>query len=128
LVSNGSFDDATGWELGYSWQVTPLPTGKAFHNEGYSAPIAQETQALTAGTTYRVSYTITGSAGSTDPRHWFRMFGYGTRASAPILTGDGIHTFTLTAPVGVQSFQIRPTSGFSGVLDDVSIREVLSNN
>jgi hypothetical protein len=32
---------------------------------------------------------------------------------------------TIVAPVGAYSLQIRPVGGFSGVLDDVSVREVL---
>lgn len=124
-VENGTFDTPDAWALGYSWQILPAPGGLAFHNEGYTAPIEQATTALTAGTTYRASYTITGSAGSTNPMHQLRMRGPFGYANCPIQQGDGTFTCYLTAPAGVSSFQIRPGSGFGGVLDDVSIREIL---
>lgn len=121
-VEDGTFETGSAWTLGYSWQTIP---GYAFHNEGYAAPIEQGTTALTAGTTYRVRYTITGSGMSTEPRHWFRMRGPFGYANCPIQQGDGTFTCYLTAPTGVSSFQLRPGSGFGGVLDDVSVREVL---
>lgn len=124
-VVNGSFDTTDAWTLGYSWQILPSPGGVAFHNEGYTAPIEQVATGLTDGATYRVSYKISGSSTSTDPRHWFRMRGAFAFANGPALSGDGVHTFDIVAPVGTSSFQIRPGSGFGGVLDDVSIRQVL---
>lgn len=124
-VANGTFDTADAWTLGYSWQILPAPGGVAFHNEGYTAPIEQATEALTAGATYRVSYKVSGSYTSTDPRHWFRMRGPFGFANGPVLSGDGVFTFDIVAPAGVSSFQVRPGSGFGGVLDDVSIREAL---
>lgn len=125
LVGNGTFDTADGWTLGYSWQILPAPGALAFHNEGYTAPIEQPTAALTAGTTYRVSYTIGGTYASTDPRHWFRLRGSTGYASCPIQSGDGTFTCDLAAPPGVSALLIRPVYGFSGTLDDVSVREVL---
>lgn len=124
-VVNGDFAAGGGWTLGYSWQTIPGAMGVAFHNEGYTAPIEQATTALTGGTTYRVSYTISGSYTSTDPRHWFRMRGTFGFKTCPVGSGDGTFSCDLAAPTGVSSFQLRPGSGLGAVLDDVSIREVL---
>lgn len=125
LVDNGTFDTADGWTLGYSWQILPAPGALAFHNEGYTAPIEQATAALSAGTTYRVSYTISGTYAASDPRHWFRLRGSSGFVSCPIYSGDGTFTCDLSAPAGVSALLIRPVYGFSGVLDDVSVREVI---
>jgi hypothetical protein len=125
-VTDGSFTEgATYWTLGYSWQAIPGPLGVAFHNEGYTAQIEQSTALLTAGATYEARYTITGSFTSTDPRHWFRFRGTAGVANCPIRSGDGIFICTIVAPVGAYSLQVRPAYGFAGVLDDVSVREVL---
>jgi len=124
LVEDGGFETPGDWVLGYSWQILPAPGAVAFHNEGYTAPIEKPVPALVAGHTYRVSYKISGSAGSTDPRHWFRMRGTSGYASCPIYSGDGTFGCDIVAPAGVMSILIRPVYGFSGVLDDVSVREV----
>lgn len=124
LIINGNFETADNWSLGYSWQILPSPGAVAFHNEGYTAPIEQPIAELIEGHTYRVSYTISGSAGSTDPRHWFRMRGSSGYASCPIETGNGTFTCDIVAPAGAMSILIRPAYGFGGLLDDVSVREV----
>lgn len=122
VVDGGFSEGGTYWTLGYSWQTIP---GYAFHNEGYTAPIEQATAALTGGTTYLVSYAITGSSASTHPYHRFWMRGAIGNAGCPPQVGDGIFTCYVVAPERVSSIQIRPGSGLGAVLDDVSIREVL---
>lgn len=124
LVTNGTFEVDDYWSLGYSWQILPAPGALAFHNEGYTAPIEQPIAELVTGHTYRVRYTISGSAGSTDPRHWFRMRGTSGYASCPIASGDGTFGCDIVAPASAMSILIRPVYGFGGVLDDVSVREV----
>ena len=102
----------------------PGPLGVAWHNEGYSAPIEQSAP-LTPGQTYRVTYTITGSYTSTAPYHRARLRGTTAWATCPIGVGDGIFTCNLTAPTGAVGIAIQPSGGFAGVLDNVSVREVL---
>lgn len=124
LVTNGNFEADDYWAIGYSWQILPATGALAFHNEGYGAPIEQPIAELVSGHTYRVRYTISGSEGSTDPRHWFRMRGTSGYASCAIATGDGTFGCDIVAPVGAMSILALPAYGFGGVLDDVSVREV----
>lgn len=125
IVVDGSFDDGSAWAPGYSWQILPAPGGLAFHNEGYSWPIQQITASLIPGTTYRVSYVISGSYTSSDARHRFRIRGTTTSATCPLATGDGVHVCYIVAPPGAYSLQVLPAYGFAGILDDVSVREVM---
>lgn len=122
LVTDGGFaESGTYWVLGNSWQTIP---GYAFHNEGDSQPISQPTMGVATGTLYEASYTITGSAGSTLPNHMFRLKG-SAYSNCPVNSGDGTFTCQLTAPAGVHTLLIQPSWGFAGVLDSVSLREVL---
>lgn len=122
LVTDGGFDNGdASWTMGYSWQAIPT---QAYHNEGDSRPIAQATVSVTPGTLYEASYTITGSYTSTLPNHMFRLKG-SAYSNCPVNSGDGTFTCQLTAPSGVHTLLIQPSWGFAGVLDDVSLREVL---
>lgn len=122
LVTDGGFDNGDAfWTMGYSWQAIPT---LAFHNEGYSAPISQATASVTPGTLYEASYTVTGSYTSSNPGHQFRLRG-NYYANCPIQYGDGTFTCHITAPANAHTLMIRPLWGFAGVLDDVSLREVL---
>lgn len=123
-VQNGSFDTTDAWTLGYGWQILPYPGSLAFRNEGSSSPIEQPID-LTGATIYRVSYKVSGTYTSSDPRHWFRVRSPSGYVSCPIYSGDGTFGCDIVAPAGVMSILIRPVYGFSGVLDDVSVREVL---
>lgn len=122
LVTDGGFAESDAyWALGYSWQTIP---GYAFHNEGYSQPISQPTVGVVSGTQYEASYTISGSTGSTNPGHMFRLRG-SSFSNCPLESGDGTFVCQLAAPAGAHTLMVQPLSGFAGVLDDVSLREVL---
>lgn len=122
LVADGGFDNGdASWTMGYSWQAIP---SLAFHNEGYSLPIEQPTVSVMPGSLYEASYTITGSYTSSNPGHMFRLRG-DTYANCAMQYGDGTFTCQITAPANVHTLMVRPLSGFAGVLDDVSLREVL---
>lgn len=125
LVVNGNFETADNWTLGYSWQILPAPGALAFHNEGYTFPLEQATSAILPGHSYQISYTVSGSAGSTYPVHRFRIHGTGGNATCPFSVGDGTVTCTLVAPVGAYSLQLLPGYGLGAVVDNVSVREVL---
>lgn len=121
-VTDGGFAEQDAyWALGYSWGQT---LGYAWHNEGYSQPIAQPTVDVVPGTLYEASYTITGSYTSSNPGHMFRLRG-DAYANCPMKYGDGTFTCQITAPANVHTLMVQPLSGFAGVLDDVSLREVL---
>lgn len=122
LALDGSFDQSGGfWAIGYGWGKT---FGSAWHTEGYSQPIAQPTFDVVPGTLYEASYTISGSYTSSSPGHMFRLRG-DTFANCAMQYGDGTFACQLTAPANVHTLMVQPLSGFAGVLDDVSLREVL---
>lgn len=123
-VIDGGFSTPDPWTLGYSWQINPGEQGSAFHNEGYTAPISQAITTLQAGVTYRITYVISGTTGSTMPGHVFRLVG-DTTIQGGWAIGPGTFTFDLPAPANPTGFKIVPSSGFGGVLDNVSIRELL---
>ena len=124
MLQDGSFATGAPWILGTGWQVLPAPGGLAFHNEGASSAIFQSAAGLTAGATYRLVYTVTNTATSSDPRHWFRVGG-SPAVNTPISTGAGTFTFDFVAPVSPTSFGVVAVSGCACVISDVSVRELL---
>lgn len=123
-VIDGDFSSAAPWTLGYSWQINPGAQGSAFHNEGYTTPISQAVTTLQSGVTYRITYVISGTTGATMPGHVFRLVGDTTIQSGWAI-GPGTFTFDLPAPANPTGFNVTASAGFGGVLDDVSIRELL---
>lgn len=125
IVQNGGFDTSDHWQLGYGWQITPglPPQGLAFHNEGAASAIFQPATAMTAGATYRLVYTVTNTATSSDPRHWFRVGGV-PNVNTPIASGAGTFTFDFVAPASPANFGVVAVYGCACVIDDVSIREL----
>lgn len=123
-AQDSSFDTGAPWSLGAGWQVTTAPGGLAYHNEGASSAIFQSAAALTSGATYRLVYTVTNTATSSDPRHWFRVGGSPV-FNSPISSGAGTFTFDFVAPVSPTSFGVVAVSGCACVISDVSVRELL---
>ena len=124
MVQDSSFDTGTPWSLGYGWQVLPAPGGLAYHNEGASSAIFQPATTLTSGATYRLVYTVTNTATSSDPRHWFRIGGSPV-TNTPIAYGAGTFTFDVVIPSSPSSFGVVAVYGCACVISDVSLRAVL---
>ena len=123
-VIDGGFSGSAAWTPDDGWQINPGAQGSAFHNEGYTSPISQAVTTLQAGHTYRITYVISGTAGSTMPGHVFRLVG-DTTIQGGWAIGPGTFTFDLPAPANPTGFNVTASAGFGGVLDDVSIRELL---
>lgn len=126
MVQDGRFDTGTPWSLGTNWQITPGPDpqGVAFHNEGASSAIFQPATALTGGATYRVVYTVSNTATSSDPRHWFRLRG-DTAVVSPLASGAGTFTFDIVAPANPTTMGLAAVYGCACVVTEVSVRELL---
>lgn len=120
LVANGSFDDGSAWTLGPEWQIAG---GVAFRGSGTSAPIQQPTASVVAGSTYLAQYTVHGSSGV--PLHRFRLQYGSAYLTCPVMSGDGVYSCTFIAPAGASHFVVQTSGGFSGIVDNVSVREVL---
>lgn len=126
LVENGGFDTDAGWTLGYGWGISPGPPpyqGLAFHNEGSTSALARApAHPIPAGATLRVVYTISGSAGSSDPRHTVRIRGSSGGVFTPIVSGDGTYTFDVTAPADTWRIELFALYGCACVADNLSVR------
>jgi hypothetical protein len=126
LVENGGFDTADGWSLGYGWGISPgapPAQGLAYHNEGGTSAISRAPAYVPpAGATLRVVYTISGSAGSSDPRHAVRIRGASGAAFTPIVSGDGTFTFDIAAPADTWSIDLFAFWGCACVADNLSVR------
>lgn len=110
--TNGTFATDSGWTKGVGWTIS---AGVATATGAISTALEQ-----TAGTTiiqgkqYLVRYTVTRSAGSITPNLG------GTAGTAR--SADGTYSETIIAG-STQTISFT-TSGFTGTLDNVSIRDV----
>jgi hypothetical protein len=120
LVANGSFDDGSAWTLGHEWYIAG---GVAYRGSGTSAPIQQPTTSVVAGSTYLARYTVLGSSGV--PLHRFRLQYGSAYLTCPAMSGDGVYSCTFIAPAGASHFVVQTSGGFSGIVDNVSVREVV---
>lgn len=125
LVDNGGFDTDAGWNLGYGWGISPgapPAQGMAYHNEGSSGSIWRPVaHPVPAGATLRVTYTASGTAGASDPRHFVRVRGDSVTLS-PIVSGDGTYTFDIIAPANVTRVDLFAVYGCACIFNDLSVR------
>jgi len=127
VIQDGDLSDGQGWSLGSGWYVLPgtcPANGLAWHAEGATSAIFRAPASpMLAGATYRVTYTVSGTSGASDPKHWIRIRGDST-VNTPISIGDGTFTFDIAAPANVTIIGLVGGYGFAGVVDDISVREV----
>jgi|GEM_PF-6567655 len=109
-VTNGRFDEDASWTKGTGWTIS----GGTANATTASATLAQA-GILTAPSTYRIKYTITRSAGTITPT-------FGTTAGTTRSTSG---TFTEEVVADATGFSF-VTSGFTGTVDNVSIRELVT--
>lgn len=110
--TNGTFASDTGWSKGAGWTIA---AGVATATGAISTSIEQSAgQTLVEGKSYSLKYTITRSAGTITP-----SLG-GTAGTARSASG----TYSETIIAGTTQTISFATSGFTGTLDNVSIRDV----
>lgn len=121
LITNGDFNDATTWNFSPSswvWDGTLL-AGQ--HILGDTNDMSQP-QALVAGQTYTVSYTIGGttphSTGTVTP-----SFKGGTPVVGAPATAAFPYTFDLVAGAGNNLLAFTPTADFEGYITSVSVQQ-----
>lgn len=115
LVTNGDFAaDLTGW-TGANWAWV---AGAAKHTAGSTAALLQAATAPTVGTTYAVTFTVSGlTAGDVSA-----YLGGTFIATATNGTTTGYVTATSTDPI-----QFVPASNFDGSVDSVSVKVLTSS-
>ena len=120
LITNGGFDDLTGWTTGLGWSIA---LGVATAALGITASALSQTVAITPGTSYRL--LVDSIAGT-------YVGGLGVHLGATIanatISADGLQQ-ELTLVAGVDDlllqFNVAALNDFNGDLDNVSLKEIL---
>lgn len=121
LVTNGAFTATGGWTIASAWtQATGVgATGSIHHAAGATAAAFHQHPSFTVGSLYELKYSVVSHDG-TGP--------LGVTLGGTTLSTDhyatGVHTECgKAASTGPLTFT-PSTTGFHGVLDDISVKEV----
>lgn len=118
LLTNGTFDSDTAWTKGAGWSIAG---GVAVRIPDASTSGLSQAAAFVAGRTYRVTFTVSGFAAG----QFLAQFTGGTTRSGTARTANGTYVEDLLANTGNVSFRIFATGVTNGIIDNVSVREVL---
>lgn len=113
IVTNGAMASDTGWTKGTGWTVHTVAAGKA-DCDGTQEAVSDLSQAAgaLAGVSYKVTYTVTRSAGTVTP------YLGGTAGTAR----STANTFTETIVAGADGILLfRADADFVGTIDDVTV-------
>jgi hypothetical protein len=114
MLANNTFSSGANWTTGTGWSIG---AGVATKTAGTAASLSQTVGGgggLVAGVTYKLTYTITRSAGTITPR-----FTGGTTVTGTARSASGTYTEYLTAVSGNTTFDFLGDSAFAGTVDDV---------
>jgi hypothetical protein len=110
LLTNGGFDNATGWALGDGWSIA---SGKAKHAAGAGGTISQAL-GFEAGKWYRISLEVSDRvSGDVTPQ----LVGGSTRAGT-VRSANGSHVDRIQAVTGNASFEFAASSSFDGAINN----------
>ena len=118
IITNGTFDTDTDWGKGTGWSINT--TSKIAECDGSQSAGTQLTQtglSFTNGVTYKVTYTITVTAGSVKA-----AFRGGTSVDGASRTTSGSYTENLVALTGNNSFRMIANTDFIGTVDNISVQ------
>ena len=110
-VTDGGFAAGTGWTNGTGWTFS----GSVANAAAGSASDLSQPQTLVIGQVYRLTFDLTRSAGTLQPK-----IGGGNLGSALNATGSYVLEFTATATSMTLAFS--KDSAFAGTLDNVVLR------
>ena len=112
MLANNTFSSGASWTTGTGWSIG---AGVATKTSGTASSLSQTLSIPTvAGVTYKLTYTITRSAGTIAPR-----FTGGTTVTGVSRNASGTYTEYLTAVSGTTTFDFLADSSFAGTVDDV---------
>lgn len=124
LITNGDFSSgATSWTLSEGGGYT-FTNGKA-HFDGVANGNIDQTIALVSGTTYDVSVTVSNWNGA---QQSVMRFKGGGDVSSDYFSGNGTHTFQMTASATNTYFQLRSFAGLVADFDDIRVVESTADN
>lgn len=118
LVTNGTFEDSTGWTLGIGWSVS---SGTLNNNGGGATAQASTGIACSASKKYHVTFeTSNRTTGTLHVRWNGGVQKYST-------TTNGSHSFVTTPDATNASLIFLDVSSWDGSIDNVVVREVTAN-
>lgn len=118
LVTNGGFDTDSDWNKGTGWTISG---GKGVATSVPAFADIDQAVAIVNGTDYYVSIDVTVTSGSAS----LYMGASGNAAVQIPLTASGTYTDTITATATAAVLIRAESGGFTGSIDNVSIKEVL---
>lgn len=114
LVVNGDFSSATGWTAGGGWSI-----GSGVATAASSGSLLRAVS-VTAGRTYRITYTITAyTTGTVTPN-----LSGGSTVNGAAATGTGQKTTTVVAASGNINLGFTASGSPMLSIDNVSLREI----
>ena len=118
LVTNGTFATDSDWVKGTGWSISG---GVGVANGVTSQNLRQNGVALEGNKVYSVTFTIVSiSQGSVLGR-----FGGTPTVDSVAFNAAGTYTFFLKANSTNSSFMLRGQGGFTGTVDNISVKEII---
>lgn len=111
---NGTFIDTSSWTTGTKWTITAGSPGSATHSSGSTVALSETPIGLVAGTSYTVTYTISGLTAGTVTA------GLGG-TSGTARNANGTYTETITCGSTNALLAFTPSSSFVGSISNVSV-------
>lgn len=118
LVTNGTFDTDTNWNKGSGWTISG---GKGVATSVPSFADIDQFVAIVNGTQYFVSIDVVVTTGTAS----LYMGGSGNGSVRIALNSTGTFTSTLTATAVTAVLVRAENGGFTGTIDNISIKEIL---
>jgi hypothetical protein len=118
IITNGTFDTNSNWSTSTGWSInTSSNIAECDGSQPSGTPLTQTGLSFTNGVTYRVTYTLTVSAGSVKA-----AFRGGTSVDGASRTSSGIYTENLVGATGNTSFRMIGNVDFIGTVDNISVQ------
>jgi len=114
LVINGSFDSGASWVAQYGWTIS----GGSANSAGGSSLVYQANASILLNHYYEIAFEITNYVSGT-----VRPYVGATPTYGAYVSGNGVHTFRLTAAINGNEYGFS-SSAFVGSVDNISVREI----
>lgn len=120
-ITNGNFNTDTNWSKATGWSIA---SGVASADNISGKNLTQGNLGLVANAVYEVTFTVaTISSGSVLVR-----FGGSTAVSSSAYTEAGTYKAILRANASSTTFAVRGQGGFTGTIDNVSLKKIEGNH
>ncbi len=121
LVTNGDFSTDTDWNKGSpGWSIA---NGSAIGTNVIGKNLSQTSISFTENAIYNLQFTVTRTAGNLIPR-----LGGTTSVNGATIFNSGTYNIFLKANSSSDAVVFRGNAGFTGTIDNVSVKRVLGNH